>query len=34
MERIHDYYRPAEERKIDFNEVERRLSADELRPQV
>src|SRR5574344_1599931 len=34
MERIHDYYRPAEERKNDFDEVERRLSADELRPQV
>ena len=34
MERIHDYYRPAEERKVDFSEVERPLSADELRPQV
>ena len=34
MERIHDYYRPAEERKIDFNEVERLLSAEEIRPQV
>ena len=34
MERIHDYYRPADERKHDFNEVERLLSTDELRPQV
>ena len=34
MERIHDYYRPAEERTRDFREVERNLSPEELRPQV
>ena len=34
MERIHDYYRPADERKSDFNEVERLLTADDLRPQA
>lgn len=34
MNRIHDYYRPVEERKNDFKEVERRLSYEELKPQV
>ena len=34
MNRIHDYYRPVSERKNDFNEVERRLSYEELKPQV
>ena len=34
MNRIHDYYRPVSERKNDFNEVERRLSYKELKPQV
>ncbi len=34
MNRIHDYYRPVNERKNDFNEVERRLSYEELKPQV
>ncbi|MGN0834079.1 MAG: glutamate synthase subunit beta [Kiritimatiellia bacterium] len=34
MERIHDYYRPVEERKGDFREVERALTPEELRPQV
>lgn len=34
MNRIHDYYRPVNERKNDFREVERRLSYEELKPQV
>ena len=34
MERIHDYYRPVEERKGDFREVERELAQEKLRPQV
>ena len=34
MKRIHDYYRPAEERKHDYQEVERQLTAEEIRPQV
>lgn len=34
MERIHNYYRPAEERKGDFREVEKVLTLEELKPQV
>ena len=34
METIHDYYRPVTERKQDFKEVERRLTYEELQPQV
>ncbi|MGN0851899.1 MAG: glutamate synthase subunit beta [Kiritimatiellia bacterium] len=34
MERIHDYYRPTEERKGDFREVERALTLEDLKPQV
>lgn len=34
MNRIHDYYRPADERKLDYREVERQLAAEEVRPQV
>jgi glutamate synthase (NADPH/NADH) small chain len=34
MERIHDIYRPTEERKGDWREVERSLSDDELREQT
>ena len=34
MERIHDMYRPAEERKNDWHEVERALSDDELKEQT
>jgi len=34
MQRIHDIYRPTEERKHDFKEVERILSADELKEQT
>lgn len=34
MERIHDYYRPVEERRQDFREVERPLSLADLKAQV
>ena len=34
MQRIHDLYRPAEERKSDWNEVERSLADDELKQQA
>lgn len=34
MERFHDIYRPVEERKRDYNEVERRLAPEEIRAQV
>lgn len=34
MNRIHDYYRPMEERKHDFHEVEKLFTLDEIRPQV
>lgn len=34
MNRIHDYYRPVNERTNDFKEVERKLSYEELKPQV
>ena len=34
MQRIHDCYRPVTERKNDFHEVERRLSAGEISPQT
>ena len=34
MQRIHDLYRPAEERKSDWNEVERSLADDELEQQA
>lgn len=34
MERIHDIYRPVEERTRDYNEVERRLTPEEVRSQV
>ena len=34
MKRIHDIYRPTEERKRDFKEVERMLTADEVREQT
>ena len=33
MKRIHDIYRPTEERKRDWNEVERSLNDDELKEQ-
>ena len=34
MKRIHDIYRPMEERKSDWNEVERSLTDDELKEQT
>lgn len=34
MERIHDIYRPVEERKADYREVERRLEPEVVRAQV
>ena len=34
MLRIHDYYRPAEERRRDFREVERPLAETALREQT
>nr|MCR5220860.1 FAD-dependent oxidoreductase [bacterium] len=34
MERIHNIYRPAEERRSDWREVERTLSDDELKEQT
>ena len=34
MERIHDYYRPMEERKGDFKEVEKLFTLEDLKPQV
>ncbi|MBQ2632025.1 MAG: glutamate synthase subunit beta, partial [Kiritimatiellae bacterium] len=34
MQRIHDVYRPAEERRRDWREVERILSDGELREQT
>ena len=34
MKRIHDIYRPLEERKSDWNEVERSLTDDELKEQT
>ncbi|MGN0854153.1 MAG: glutamate synthase subunit beta [Kiritimatiellia bacterium] len=34
MERIHDYYRPVNERVHDFAEVERRLTREEVAAQV
>lgn len=34
MKRIHDIYRPVEERKSDFKEVERRIAPAEIREQV
>lgn len=34
MERIHDIYRPVEERTRDYREVERRLKPEEVRSQV
>ncbi len=34
QERIHQIYRPAEERRRDFQEVERRLSENEIRQQM
>jgi len=34
MERIHDIYRDKDERRQDFNEVERQLPADDIRTQV
>ena len=34
MQRIHDIYRPTEERKGDWREVERTLSGEELREQT
>ena len=34
MMRIHDIYRPKEERKSDWNEVERSLTDDELKEQI
>ena len=34
MERIHDIYRDMNERKHDFQEVERKLQADDIRKQV
>ena len=33
-ERIHDLYRPVEQRKQDFQEVERPLSEDDIREQM
>ena len=32
--RLHNIYRPMEERRQDFQEVERRLSVDEIRAQM
>ena len=32
--RIHDIYRPAEERVLDFNEVEKRLTPDQIHEQM
>ena len=34
MQRIHDIYRPTEERKGDWREVERMLSDEELKEQT
>ena len=34
IERIHDLYRPAEQRKRDFREVEKPLSPEEIREQM
>ena len=34
MERIHDIYRPVDERKHDFKEVERRLTLEDIKPQL
>lgn len=34
MKRIHDIYRPVEERKSDYKEVERRIAPAEIREQV
>ena len=34
MKRIHDIYRPMEERKSDWNEIERPLTDDELKEQT
>ena len=34
MQRVHDIYRPTEERKSDWNEVERPLTDDELKEQT
>ena len=34
MQRIHDIYRPTDERKVDWREVERTLSDEELREQT
>ena len=34
IERIHDIYRPADERVRDFNEVEVRLAAEQIREQM
>ena len=34
MQRIHDIYRPTEERKSDWNEVERSLTDEELKEQT
>ena len=34
MERIHDYYRPMEERKGDFKEVEKLFTLEDIKPQV
>ena len=34
MERIHDIYRPADERKQDYKEVEKRLPVETVREQV
>lgn len=34
MKRLHDIYRPKEERKSDWNEVERALSDEELNEQT
>ena len=34
IERIHDIYRPADERVRDFNEVEVRLAPEQVREQI
>ena len=34
MERIHDYYRPMEERRGDFQEVEKQFTLETMKPQV
>ena len=34
IERIHDIYRPADERVRDFNEVEVRLAPEQIREQM